>query len=134
MAEASESGGMPKWQPAPEALVLVFERALLSVPEAQARQVFGYPTAFVNGQMFAGLHQDRLFVRLSAEDRASLLEHQGAQVFEPLPGRQMHEYVVVPPSVLRSEKELNHWLGKALEYAMSLPPKAPKARRKKATA
>ena len=37
-------------------------------------------------------------VRLSPQDRATLLEEKGASVFEPMPGRAMKEYVVLPDS------------------------------------
>ena len=134
MVPTKKPAAMPKWQPAPDALVRVFEKALQSVPEAQPRKVFGYPAAFVNGQMFAGLHQDNVILRLSADDRSHFLQLKGARVFEPMPGRPMREYVVVPPSILKSDKRLNAWLGKALAYAKALPPKTPKSRGKRTKA
>src|ERR1041384_4775378 len=67
-AKTKTTKAMPKWKPAPEALVLTFEKALQSVPEAQPRKVFGYPAAFVNGQMLAGLHQEHMILRLSTDD------------------------------------------------------------------
>lgn len=123
---------MPKWRPAPDKLKQVFEKAIQSFPEAEPRKVFGYPAAVVNGHMFAGLHQEDLILRLSEADRANLLKCPGAKLFEPMPGRPMREYVVVPPSLLDSETLLNTWLEKALTYTRSLPPKAPKTRKPRA--
>ena len=131
MPAVTKPKAMPKWQPAPAELVSVFQLAMQSVPEAQARKVFGYPAAFVNGQMFAGLHRDSLILRLAEADRAQFLKRKGARVFEPMPGRPMREYVVAPPSVLKSKAQLNTWLGRALAYAKTLPPKAPKPKAKK---
>jgi TfoX/Sxy family transcriptional regulator of competence genes len=118
---------MPKWRAAPDEMVRLFESALLSVPEAQTRKVFGYPAAFINGQMFAALHQDNMILRLSEPDREAFLRRKGAGIFEPMPGRPMREYAVVPPSVLKSKPQIKTWLSKAIAYAKSLPPKAPKA-------
>ena len=58
--------------------------------------MFGYPCAFVNGNMFAGLFQDRIFVRLSPDDRSGLDRTHGAIDFEPMPRRPMKAYAVVP--------------------------------------
>jgi TfoX/Sxy family transcriptional regulator of competence genes len=132
MPKVSKPKPMPKWRPAPEELVRVFEKALKSMPEAQVRKTFGYPSATFNGNMFTGLHQDRLILRLSPEDRA-VLERVGAKTFEPMPGHPMREYVVVPESILESEDRLNTWLEKALEYCKSLPPKSAKKTAKKAS-
>ena len=132
MPKATSPKAMPKWRPAPEALKQVFEKAIQSFPEAEPRKVFGYPAAVINGHMFAGLHQEDLILRLSEADRAKLLKRPGAKLFEPMPGRPMREYVVVPPSILDSETQLNIWLEKALTYTRSLPPKAPKIRKPRA--
>ncbi len=131
MTKITKSKRMPKWRPAPDKLIRTFENAMQSVPEAQVRKTFGYPSAFVNGQMFTGLHQESMILRLSAEDRADLNQRHGAKTFEPMPGRPMREIVIVPESILKSEKQLNTWLGKALAYVKSLPPKTPKSRGKR---
>ncbi len=124
MATAKKPSAMPKWRPAPAALVRTFEETLASVPEALVRKMFGYPAAFVNGQMMTGLHQENMILRLSDDDRTSFLKLPGARVFEPMPGRPMREYAVVPASMLGSPKQLADWLGRSLTYVRSLPPKA----------
>ena len=112
-----------KWQPSPPELVRFFGEALSAVPEAQARKMFGYPCAFVGGRMFAGLFQSECFLRLSEADRAALLKKPGARPFEPIAGRPMKEYVIVPESVRGSSRQMDGWLRKAFEYTRSLPPK-----------
>src|SRR5437867_1257096 len=103
---------MPKWQPAPETLVRRFEKVVQAVPDVQPRKMFGYPAAFINGQMFTGLFQESMILRLPADDRDDLMKHSGAKPFEPMPGRAMKEYVVVPPSIISSDSQLGAWLGK----------------------
>ncbi len=114
---------MPRWRPAPAALVRQFEAAIAAVPGAELRKMFGYPAAVVRGHTFAGLFQEHMILRLAAADRAELARHPGAQPFEPMPGRPMREYLVVPPAIRETLPELARWLGRASSYAGSRPPK-----------
>ncbi len=84
----------------------------------------GRPTAFLGGNLFAGLHQESLMVRLSEPDRVVAITEHGTQPFEPMPGRPMREYVVLSPKILASRMEIRSWLQRALDYATSLPRKA----------
>ena len=120
-----------KWKKSPQTLIDLFESIRPEEP-AQARQMFGYPACFVNGNMFMGLHEDRMIVRLDEADRTKLLKEKGAKVFEPMVGRPMKEYVVLPPQVLKSRPKLRTWVAKAFDYGQSLPPKAKKAKAKTA--
>ncbi|MBM3128458.1 MAG: TfoX/Sxy family protein [Chloroflexi bacterium] len=116
---------MPKFTKAPAETVRLFENALKDFPMATQRKMFGYPCAFVNGNMFTGLFQDEMFLRLSDEDRAAIRKDasRGTPLFEPMPGRPMRQYVLVPHYVLKSPRLLRAWLTKGMEYAKSLPPK-----------
>ncbi len=76
----------------------------------ERRQMFGYPCAFENGQLFTGLFQDSLFVRLGERERAELLQAKGAALFEPMKGRPMREYVVLPPAMLEDEEAVTSWM------------------------
>jgi TfoX/Sxy family transcriptional regulator of competence genes len=113
-----------KLEKSPQELIELFE-SVQPGPPAQARQMFGYPACFVNGNMFMGLHADRFIVRLPEDERAKLTT-AGGTAFEPMPGRPMKEYVVLPEAVLKDKRKLKTWIGKALAYGSSLPPKAPK--------
>jgi len=113
---------MPQFTKAPAALVDLFQRALAGLPDVQPRRMFGYPAGFTRDQMFASLFQDKLIVRLSESDRDALAG-EGGRPFEPMPGRPMREYLVVPEAVRESPSALRAWLTKAQAYAASLPPK-----------
>jgi len=76
--------------------------------------------------MFAGTFKDSIVVRLAEADRAALLKLRGAAQFEPMPGRPMKEYAVVPPSIVAKPKELGAWIERAHRYGVTLPPKAAK--------
>jgi hypothetical protein len=114
---------MMKWRKSPESLVRAFDAALPDEPAVERKLMFGYPAGFVNGNMFCGLHQENVVLRLDDEGRATLLEHDGAAIFEPMPGRPMREYVVAPPDVVGSKKELGAWMKHALTYVATLPAK-----------
>ena len=117
---SKKKGGMAKWTKAPEPLVALFARAIEGLPGVEARKMFGYPAAFVNRNMFAGLFRTSMILRLSEEDR----RESGAKPFEPVPGRPMREYIVVPEKILRSATLLDVWLRKGYTLASSLPPKS----------
>src|SRR6266571_7957044 len=73
-----------------------FDSLVPDDPRVQSRPMFGNRAAFVNGNMFLALFGSQVAVRLSDTDRAELLEQPGASAFEPMPGRAMKEYVVLP--------------------------------------
>lgn len=127
------SSAKPKmeWKRAPAGLVRRFEDVIRGFPQAKPRKMFGYPAAFVNGNMMAGLFQDSMMVRLSADDLVAFREATGAALFEPMPGRVMREYAVVPSSVVKSDAKLRRVLADALRYTSSLPAKTAKAHRTK---
>jgi TfoX/Sxy family transcriptional regulator of competence genes len=76
----------------------------------------------VNGNLFAGIFQDAIVVRLADSDRAALLKVKGAAPFEPM-GRPMKEYLVVPPAVVTKPKELAAWIERGHGYGLTLPAK-----------
>lgn len=120
------------WKKPPPELTALFDAVAPAPPLAERRQMFGYPCCFVNGNMFTGLHQENMILRLPDGQRKALLKVEGARVFEPMPGRPMREYVAVPPSLLADEDALRGWMDKSLEYARTLPAKAKKATARKA--
>ncbi len=128
MPAQTKSSRMPKFTPAPEGVVALFQTAVEGLPEVELRKMFGYPCAFLRGLMLTGIFQDRIMLRLSDEDRAQFLKLPGAKPFEPMPGRPMREYVELPPSVMNSPAALKRWVKRGIAYVETLPPKAKKAR------
>lgn len=90
------------------------------------RPMFGNLSVFVKGNMFAGVFGDDLFVRLSDDDRGRLLSVHGASVFEPMKGRQMRDYVVVPKEWTKDQSKIRPWVASALEWSSKLPAKQKK--------
>jgi TfoX/Sxy family transcriptional regulator of competence genes len=117
---------MPTWNKISPAQAARFDAAL---PDGvERRSMFGCPIAVVNGNMFAGVHNDEINVRLADADRERFLEdYEGARIFSPMKGMQMKEYVVVPPEVAAQPALLARWINRGFDFASSLPPKAKKA-------
>jgi TfoX/Sxy family transcriptional regulator of competence genes len=90
------------------------------------RPMFGNLSAFVNGNMFFGLFGNDLFLRLSSEDRVELFKNKGASVLEPMKGKPMKDYVVIPKNWRDQPETVRTWVSKALEWSSKLPPKKPK--------
>jgi TfoX/Sxy family transcriptional regulator of competence genes len=115
---------MPTFSKPPATVVAAFETAVAPLPGIERRTMFGYPSAFHGGNMFACVFQDRMMFRLSPEDRAEALALAGAKLFAPMPGRPMKEYVDLPRGVLSDAPALASWARRAHAYARTLPAKA----------
>src|SRR4029077_12490137 len=121
-----------KWQKSSQGLVELFQSVMPGPPAVQ-RKMFGYPAGFVNGNMFMGLFQESMILRLPTGPRGEFLNDHGAKIFEPIAGRPMREYVEVPQAVMRDNKKLTAWVSRAYEYGASLKPKSPVAKQKKSS-
>jgi TfoX/Sxy family transcriptional regulator of competence genes len=111
-----------RFEPSPDQLAALFERVVPAEPDVKRRKMFGWPSAVVGGNMFAALHRDAFVLRLAPDDLREL-EGLGGRPFEPMPGRPMRGYLVVPETVLADEAALSAWVGRALTFGRSLPPK-----------
>ena len=118
---------MKKWKPASREAVAAFEASTSGLSGAEPRKMFGYSCVFAKGNMFAGLHEVGIVLRLPDEQRAEFLRLKGASQFEPMPGRVMREYVVVPRMLLNAPEKLRAWVEKSLAYVLSLPVKPKKS-------
>lgn len=107
-----------------------FTKLVPGEPTVTLKPMFGNLAAFVNGNMFAGLFGEDLFVRLP-DDESAHVRKQGGRDFEPMPGRAMKGYVTVPNNWRSKQDPVVVWIKKSLELTRTLPPKVPGA--KKAT-
>jgi TfoX/Sxy family transcriptional regulator of competence genes len=116
---------MPKFEKAPPELVARFEAALdrLAAPDVTRRKMFGYPCAWINGNMVTGMFASQWWVRVSEPDRESLLAMPGAHQFEVMPGKAMGRYVTMPDDLVANDTQLDAWLEKAAAFTRTLPPK-----------
>jgi TfoX/Sxy family transcriptional regulator of competence genes len=98
--------------------------------DAQKKSMFGSTCYFAGGNMFTGVHESHIFLRLSETDRFELKKLYGDTMpFEPIKGRPMREYVSLSPRLYRDAGTFKPWIERSMEYARSLPPKAAKAKK-----
>lgn len=106
----------------------IFEDLTPTERRVTSKKMFGQPAAFANGNLFMGVYGESLFVRLSEPDRTEAKTKGGFVPFEPLPGRAMREYWVLPGSVVKDRAVARRWVARSLVYALTLPPKNPKGK------
>lgn len=112
-----------KWEKAPEELKALLGKALAGI-DCEKKLMFGYPAYFINKNMFAGLFQSSVFLRLSP-DQVSRLSKKYAPLsaLEPMPGRPMKNYFVLPEELYKNENTFRAVAAEAADYARTLPQK-----------
>jgi TfoX-like protein len=113
---------MPAFTKSPPELVARFTAVLERFPDAERRKMFGFPAAFVGGNMATGLFRDRWLVRLPAADVETAIAG-GAEAFEPMPGKPMKGFVAVPSRDVDDDARIAAWVERGVATARSLPPK-----------
>jgi TfoX/Sxy family transcriptional regulator of competence genes len=108
------------------------ERFRALVPDGagvEVKPMFGNLGAFVNGNMFMGLFGSDVGLKLADDARDELLAKPGAGLFGPTE-RPMGGYVTVPADW--PADDVRPWAESSLAHVAALPPKKPKAAKKKA--
>jgi len=77
-----------RWRKAEAVQVERFHEAVTGIDGVEVRKMFGFPAAFIGGNLTAGLHQETVMVRLPDSEREERVA-QGWSLFEPMPGRPM---------------------------------------------
>lgn len=122
---------MPDFAKSPPELVERFDAIATDFPTAERRLTFGYPCLYVGGNMVSGLHRSAWHVRLDPAGSAEALALEGAGPLEPMPGRPMTGFTMLPPAVIADDDAIHRWVERAIEFGATLPPKVPKAKPKK---
>jgi TfoX/Sxy family transcriptional regulator of competence genes len=115
-------GSMPK--PSEHAKA-AFSKLVPDEPAVTLKPMFGNLSAFVNGNMFAGLFGEDLFVRLPDPEIAAV-KKQGGRDFEPMAGHAMKGYVVVPKTWRTKPEPAVVLIKRSLALTRAMPAKAPK--------
>ena len=88
----------------------------------ERRKMFGWPAGFVGGNMVTGLFGTDWHVRLPESDGAELAAAGGAP-FEPVPGRPMRGYWLLPAAIVADDAAVRAWLDRAVGFGRTLPPR-----------
>ncbi len=114
-----------KWKKAPQELI-DFINTKMAGKNCDYRLMFGFPAYFVKGNMFAGLFEDKLFLRLSDKDITETKKTFNLTPFEPMAGRPMKNYMVLPKELYTNDEQFSCLLDKSMQYSAALPPKKPR--------
>ena len=104
----------------------LFQRLLPDDPDVTQRPMFGQMAGFVNGNMFLCLFGERIAVKLFGPKAEELSAIEGSGPFEPMEGRPMKGYIVLPLDWHASPELADYWVEQSLAYVRTLPPKANK--------
>ena len=92
-------------------------------PGVTEKRMFGGLAFLVDGNMaVAASGQGGLMLRVDPRDTDALVERPHAHPFE-MRGRAMQGWLRVDADGVRSERELESWVTRAVGYVRSLPPK-----------
>src|SRR5262245_38091874 len=86
-----------------------FESILPDDSRIEIKPMFGNVAAFVNGNMFAGTFGPALIVKLGGDAHAELRAMPGTGDFEPMKGRPMKGYVVLPAAWRKAPAKARAW-------------------------
>ena len=119
-AAKKQSFHMEKADPA----LLARVEALMPEFPVYRRPMFGVVSWFVerNAQLLCCVWGESLNIRVGREDAAALVASGKATPFDPMGGRPMREYVLVPASTLRPA-QLRKWVERALAFTETVPAK-----------
>jgi hypothetical protein len=113
---------MPSFSKSPPELVERFGAVMDGYPAATRKKMFGYPAAFIGGNMATGLFRDQWVVRLP-DAEIEPARSAGAGSFEPIPGKPMKAFVAIPPADVDDDAAVRRWVDRGIAHAASLPPK-----------
>ena len=86
------------------------------------KRMFGGICHLLNGNMFCGVYEDFLILRLGKENSVNALSLPFVKPFD-ITGRPMKGWVMIEREGFNSDNELETWLNQAKEFVNILPPK-----------
>jgi TfoX/Sxy family transcriptional regulator of competence genes len=99
----------------------VRERIAETHKNIEEKKMFGGLCFMVNNKMCVGIERERLMLRVDPENYEALLEKEGCTPMD-FTGRPMKGYIYVDVDVLKTKKQMDYWVGLALEYNKKAKP------------
>ena len=115
-----------KWEKPSAAIIEILEKNLPADQRIEKKKMFGFPCAFVNGNMFCSVFNQSIMVRLSPGQIEHWIKTKKAKRFEPIPGKPMKEYIEPPGQLLKDPGQLSTLILESFEFAQSLKPRLKK--------
>ena len=86
------------------------------------KKMFGGLGFMLAGNMACGIVGEKLMLRLGEEGAAAALGQEHAAPMD-FTGKPIKTMVFVEPDGIENDRDLGRWVGKALAFAKTLPPK-----------
>lgn len=79
------------------------------------KKMFGGLCFMVNDKMCVGVEKERLMLRTDPENYDEVIEKDGCSPMD-FTGKPMKGFIYVDEDVVRTKKQLQYWIGLALEF------------------
>ena len=90
--------------------------------EVKLLKMFGGVCYTYNGHMAWGVKDNRLIVRVGADNYEQVLKLKNVLPFDAT-GRPMKSFVYVVEEGFKNDKALQKWVNRGMEFVSTLPPK-----------
>lgn len=111
-------------------LETAIDRTVKRWKDVGKKKMFGGVCWLLRGNMCFGIWNDSLIVRMDKEQGAKSLKDRNVKPFD-ITGRPMAGWVMVEKAGWKSAAGLAKWMGIGKDFALSLPEKKGKAKKKK---
>lgn len=98
----------------------------------EKKKMFGGVCYLLKGNMAFGIWKDSLIVRMDKEQGEKSLKDRNVKPFD-ITGKPMRGWVMVQEAGWKAEASLANWIGTGKAFALSLPEKKGKAKKKTKT-
>ena len=88
---------------------------LADQPNLEEKEMFGGIAFMVNGKMCAGVVKDDMMCRIDPDKHDEALEQPGCRPMD-FTGRPMKGWVFIDEHGMKDKKDLDYWIGLALEF------------------
>lgn len=88
---------------------------LMHLPDVEEKKMFSGTTFMVNSKMCIGVTRNGIMYRIDPELHETLVERTGCQTMT-MKNRKLKGYVLVDETGMRTESELDYWVGLALDF------------------
>jgi TfoX/Sxy family transcriptional regulator of competence genes len=105
-----------------EGLAHRIREALAEQDGLTEKKMFGGIAFMVQGNMAVGVSGEEMMVRVGPEKYDEAVGQAHVRPFD-MTGRPMKGWVLVGAEAYEADKDLNDWVQRGLNFALSLPPK-----------
>jgi TfoX/Sxy family transcriptional regulator of competence genes len=89
--------------------------ALVDVPKATEKNMFGGVCFLVNSKMCIGVVKDEMMCRINPDRQEEALERNGCRIMD-FTGRPMKGYIFVSDEGMKSKKDFMYWVDLCLDF------------------